>query len=142
MKAGVTASEFERMMKDMGAVMIDLDEHMPVDPNEKHQVVWMLSKWAHEHGLTYESLGFIPQFMHTDDPRSAKEQIDEAYQHGGGWHQSVNPWVIHETTITANGEGYNLIATAKLRGEEIRLYEASWTAIIHEDGSFEVARLD
>jgi hypothetical protein len=64
---------------------VDLGDYMPTDENADNQIEWVMTPWAERHGLDHESLGFIPQFLHADDPRSAAEQIDASYQHGGGW---------------------------------------------------------
>jgi hypothetical protein len=33
-----------------------------------------------------EELGLLPDFIDQNDPRSAREQFDANYGHGGGWH--------------------------------------------------------
>lgn len=33
----------------------------------------------------FDVVGYLPQFMDENDPRPAKEQIHDAYTHGGGW---------------------------------------------------------
>jgi hypothetical protein len=139
---GLTGDDFRMMMEEMGAKFIDLDALVPPDPNEMRQAVWMLSRWAHDHRYTYESLGFIPQFLHTDDARPAKVQIDENYAHGGGWRDSPGPWRIRDEMLHSDDAKYHLVATAHLHGDEVQLFESGWTAIIHADGSYEVARLD
>lgn len=144
---------FEEMIRRMGGVSINLDDYIPTDPNAEHQVKWTLTSWAVEHGLTQKSLGFIPQFLHTDDPRSAAEQFDDNYAHGGGWNPSPNmaaKWHISDhdgALIYGNGgepapEAHRLLATAELRDERIHFYDGGWVAIIQPDGSFEVERMD
>ena len=36
-------------------------------------------------GATLDDVGLIPHFLDENDPRPAREQFDEHYQHGGGW---------------------------------------------------------
>jgi hypothetical protein len=46
---------------------------------------WVLLQYG-EHQTRPEDLGFLPMFLDPNDPRPAKEQLHENYQHGGGWH--------------------------------------------------------
>lgn len=99
-------------------------------------------KWDFKHPeMTLDHLGFIPEFINTDDPRGAAKQIDEAYI--SGW----SPFPGFE--MKANGDllypgdpPTRLLAEAKLREETIRFYDHAWLAIVQPDGTFEVARLD
>ena len=104
----------------------------------------MMLTWKRLHPkATPEMLGYIPMFLHGNDPRSAKEQLDANYVHGG-----FQPF--HGFTMSADGmrliypgdPPMQAIAETKLRDETIRLYEAEWVAVIQPDGSFEVARMD
>jgi hypothetical protein len=129
---------------------VDLGDYMPTDENADNQIEWVMTPWAERHGLDRESLGFIPQFLHADDPRSAAEQIDASYQHGGGWKPRPDaPWHLDaKRGVMVYGDGNDpgdvnhMVASAKLRDETIQLYESAWTAIVQPDGSFEVSRLD
>lgn len=98
--------------------------------------------WKMKHPeATIEMLGFIPSFLSEEDPRPARAQIAEKYV--SGWHP------IRGFSMLPNGDLYYpsdpptmLLAEATLRNETIRFYEHAWVAVIQEDGSFEVARLD
>jgi hypothetical protein len=99
--------------------------------------------WTLKHPrATFDMLGYIPQFLHETDPRPAREQIDTAYQYGGGW----TPFEGFK--MTKRGLEYPgdppmvLIAEATLRDETLRFYDCSWLAIVQPDGSFEACRLD
>lgn len=91
----------------------------------------------------YET-GYLPSFLDPNDPRSAAEQIDANYAHGGGW----RPMSGH--TMNANTQFLKYpgdpalapIAHGWLRHEQIVLYNSSVVAIIQPDGSFQVARVD
>lgn len=94
-------------------------------------------------GMTAEHLGFIPLFFSEDDPRPAKEQLDENYAHGGGW-RPMEKWKhigVHRIQYPGD-EPLEPVAEAHLRDETICLYEGAWVAIFHKDGSFEVSRCD
>lgn len=89
-----------------------------------------------------EALGFIPQFVLEDDPRPAREQFEERYAHGGGWHPMPG-WSFADGTIRYPGDpAYKPIAWARLRDETIYVYDHAWVCIAHKDGTFEVARMD
>jgi hypothetical protein len=103
------------------------------------------TEWELLHpGMTMDHLGYLPSFLHADDPRSAKEQINERYVHGG-W-QSTG---MGKTRLTADNRllypgdpPLKPVAQTKLRDELIVLYPSDFVAIIQKDRSFDVARLD
>lgn len=91
---------------------------------------------------TQEMLGFIPEFLSTQDPRPAVEQLDANYSHGGGWHD-FEGFKMTETGIKYPGDPeMKLLAEAKLRDETIRVYECAWVAVVQPDGSFRICRMD
>lgn len=89
-------------------------------------------------------VGYIPTFLSESDPRSAKEQIDTAYAHGGGWEPFNGFTMDKETgTITYPGDPpMKPAAIAKLHDETIVVYPYAWVAIFQKDGSYEIARID
>lgn len=96
--------------------------------------------------VTEEHLGLIPHFLSERDPRTAREQLNAHYQHGGGWKPTVN-----EFTMLPDGNllskypedpPFLLLAEGQLREEVIRIYEYSYVAVIQPNGAFEVARMD
>lgn len=90
-----------------------------------------------------ELLGFIPGFLSENDPRPAREQIDSAYQHGGGWSPFEGFKMLSDGNMQYPGDPpTRLLAETKLRDEVIRFYEHSWLAIVQQNGSFEVTRVD
>ncbi len=91
---------------------------------------------------TAEVLGFLPAMLSADDPRPAREQLDEAYQHGGGWDPVPGFTIDGESLLFPGDPPQELVAETRLRDEIIRLYPYSFVAIIQPDGSFEVARMD
>lgn len=90
-----------------------------------------------------EMLGRIPTFISSDDPRSAREQLHTAYQHGGGWGPFKGFKMLPNGDLKYPGdEPTRLLAEAMLRDETIRFYEYSWVVILQKDGSWEVSRMD
>ena len=91
-------------------------------------------------------VGFIPQFISEHDERPAKEQINEAYAHGGGWHSFKGFELIykgdHLELQYPDDPPMQELSRAEFRDELLVFFESSWLAIIQKDGSFDVARLD
>lgn len=94
--------------------------------------------------MTHAALGYLPDFFDLDDPRPAKEQLHERYAHGGGYHpMKGKSFIMGDSWIKFPGdELFPLLAEAKLHKETLRFYYGSWLAIVQEDGSFEVCRVD
>lgn len=92
--------------------------------------------------MTPEYLGNIPYFFSKEDPRSAREQINDNYPFGG-WQPFKGFELGEDNTLVFPGD-HKLVplAQAKLREETICFYRSAWVAIIQPDGSFEVARID
>jgi len=85
----------------------------------------------------------IPSFLSHDDPRKAKEQIHEAYSFGGGWRPIAKFAMRPDASLKYPGDPVlKPWAHAKLRNENIYVYQSGFVAIIQLDGSFEVSRLD
>lgn len=102
--------------------------------------------WPHDDPQS--PVGFLPGFFDHDDPRSAREQIDENYGFGGGWQP------IKGFTMEPDEDGFGPVllypgdpplrwlATSKLRDEMLLLFQASILIILQKDGTFEAARVD
>lgn len=104
------------------------------------QVQW---KMLHPR-MTIDHLGLIPEWLDDNNPQSAKEQIDQNYQHGGGW-RSFKGFKMNEATKALSYPGdppMKPLAQAELRGELVLFYEHAWVAIVQTDGTFDVARID
>lgn len=93
-------------------------------------------------------LGFIIYFLDTDDPRPAKEQINERYAHGGGWKFYPGKWTMTfdaddvphfrypgDPPVRARGR-------SELHSERLFIMDHGYFAIVQPDGTFEIARLD
>ena|SRR3990172_9240550 len=88
-------------------------------------------------------LGLIPEFFYANDPRPAKEQINERYAHGGGWHPLAKFTMLDSRAIKYPGDNpMKVMAEARLGSETILVYAHGFVCILQDDGSFEVSRLD
>jgi hypothetical protein len=91
-----------------------------------------------------EMAGFIPGFLNEDDPRKAKEQINTAYAHGGGWNK-FDGFAFDPQSLEIKYEGDPALKpylAITLRDELILVYPHAWTLILQRDNSYEIARLD
>ena len=50
--------------------------------------------------INSEHLGLLPMMLDPSDPRPAREQFDENYQHGGGW-RPFNGFTLHDDAAVA-----------------------------------------
>lgn len=92
---------------------------------------------------TVEMLGYIPMFLDVKDPRSAKEQLHESYEHGGGWRPFKGFKVLPNGNISYAGDPpLQLIAEVTIRKETVRIYQNAWVMIMQEDGSYEISKMD
>lgn len=94
---------------------------------------------------TVDHVGMIPYWLSSDDPRPAKDQLNTAYVHGGGWHSfGQGQWRITRSNFLHYPGDPPLIPLAEInmRDELIVIYDCSIVAIIQPDRSFEVARMD
>lgn len=110
-------------------------------------VTWEV-RTKHGPWVLSDILGFLPEYLMLDDKRSAAEQFNDRYAHGGGW-RPVSGWEgTGETTETGpvikfpGDPKIAPIAKTALRDESIYLYPSSWVSIVQPNGEFAVARLD
>jgi hypothetical protein len=80
-------------------------------------------QWIQKHPkASLEMLGYIPSFFSENDPRSAREQINENYQHGGGWRPLKGFKMLDNGIRFQDAYPLPLCFEAKLRNEIIRFY--------------------
>ena len=99
--------------------------------------------------VTSEHLGLIPMFLSRDNPLPAREQFDNNYAHGGGW-QPMTGWTLNSDLTLQYGDleeedadpPLSPLARVNFKDELILVYPAAWVAIVQQDGSFEVSRMD
>lgn len=98
--------------------------------------------WIAKHPQAHpDMLGFIPNFLNEDDPRSVKEQFNSNYI--SGWNSFPGFTMLENGNMTYPGDPpMILLFETKLRNETIRFYQHEWVAILQPDGSFEVSRMD
>jgi hypothetical protein len=90
-----------------------------------------------------EIIGPIPLWLDEEDPRPAREQLDEHYQHGGGWQPFPGFELGKDHKLTYPGDPPMApLALLKFRNELILWYPYSWIMILQKDRSFEVCRMD
>lgn len=107
-----------------------------------NMAVWMVKEPVR---LNIEILGFIPQWININDPRSAREQLNAGYAHGGGWREfGAGEWRMDPNgTLHYPGDpAIKPIACGVLRDELIFVYYHGLVAIRQPDNQFEVARMD
>jgi hypothetical protein len=87
--------------------------------------------------------GYIPAFLDPDDPRPAREQIDEKYF--GGWRPGPRGLRFDVDSLALSYPGdppKTPISALLFRQELLLLYESDWLVIVQRDHSWEVARID
>ena len=93
--------------------------------------------------------GIVPEFLDPDNALSAKDQIDQAYAHGGGWREfdgftlkldwadPRNCELLYPGDPPMSAKAYCLF------GEElVVLYDFDWCSVSRPSGTCHVARLD
>ncbi len=95
-----------------------------------------------------DAAGLLTRFLYEEDPRSAAEQLDDRYQHGGGW-RTIKGFTLKKGTnydqyyIFYPGDPpYLEVSRTQLRKEIVVLFQSAWVAVIQPDGNFEIARID
>lgn len=89
-------------------------------------------------------LGYLPEMLREDDPRTAREQFNDNYSRGGGW-VPFHGHTFNRTMLVLTYPGdppMHAIAETKLRDERIIMFECAWVIIIQPDGAYEIARMD
>jgi hypothetical protein len=94
-----------------------------------------------------DMLGFVPDFFSNADPAPAKEQLNQKYQHGGGFRPFHGFQMIENGLLYPGDPIMPLLAQTVLhpdtdKAEVIRLYLSSWLAIVQLDGTYEICRVD
>ena len=109
-------------------------------------MIWEVTEQGRERGFDIlEGLGFIPTFISANSEDGIAKQIDNNYQHGGGWrHYDGFKMGSQHELISQYPEDPPLfpLAIGTLRGEKLYFYDYAWCAVVQEDGTFEVARID
>lgn len=92
-----------------------------------------------------EHLGLWPAIFLDDDPRPAREQVNERYSYGGGW-MPMRGFTMTETMDLCYPGDPALPAFAACRlplsKETVYFYPHAQVAIVQDDGKFEAGRMD
>jgi hypothetical protein len=101
--------------------------------------------WSEKVRGGYAACGHIPGFIDANDPRPAREQIDERYV-WGGW-KPFKGFKFNQKNVTLEYPGdppMRAYAMAYLpqTDEMVVVFEHGWVAIVQGDDSVEVARID
>jgi len=92
--------------------------------------------------MTVDYLGFIPDFLSENDPRSAREQFDANYI--AGWRPSRG-FRMDLTTgrlVYPGDPDMYPVARTRFREETILFYPHAYVAVIQPDKTWEVCRMD
>jgi len=91
-----------------------------------------------------DAVGFIPTFLSDDDPRPMREQIDENYASGGGWHELKGGTLDTDSLVYRYPGDPPMppLAVIVMRDEQLVVYDCSVCAIVQKDNSYTVSRLD
>lgn len=102
--------------------------------------------WVWFHAKGRAAAGYIPSFLDVDRSAKARDQLDYAYQHGGGWRPFPGFQLIEDSDVPRiqypDDPPYSPLAFTKLRDEVIIIYPHSWVMIMQPDRSFEMCRMD
>jgi len=92
-----------------------------------------------------EDWGLILGMLDNNDPRPAREQLDEGYQ-PSGWHPQEGFKLNADTGVMSypGDPPFKPLSAIPLHDgkEMVVLYPYSYVAILQLDGSFEIARMD
>ena len=90
-----------------------------------------------------DDLGLLIDFLSADDPRSAREQLNDNYRHGGGWSPLPGWTMLPGGAIKYPGDPVLFpLWEVPLRDELVLVYSYAWVAVVQKDGTFEIARID
>lgn len=94
--------------------------------------------------MTEAMLGFIPHWISPNMPEKLKPRLDHFYQHGGGW-RPFKGFTLNRETLELEypGDPPTIpLARCQVGDETLIFYQHSWVAIVQQDWSFEVCRMD
>ena len=87
-----------------------------------------------------EELGFLPEFLDEDDPRSAREQFNANYV--GGW-GPMSGFLLDGACLVYPGDPpLRPIGYTTLRDEVVVFYPYAFVMVKQPDGTFEATRMD
>lgn len=105
----------------------------------------MLQFTACSKRTTANDVGFIAYMLDENDSDSATQQLNNHYQHGGGWRPMKGFSLNNELELCYPGDPpLKPLAIAILhQTEEVIIYPYAWVMVRdHNTGKFEVCRMD
>jgi hypothetical protein len=92
---------------------------------------------------TLDHIGIIPDMLSWANPKPAREQLNDGYRHGGGWHPQSGFALERDDSLKYPGDPRLIpLFEIPLREERIVIYEHGYVAVIQPDRTFEVCRMD
>lgn len=99
--------------------------------------------WFLASGVTAADLGYLPGMLNDEDPRPAREQLDDAYPGSSHWRSDPKFTLNAEDRLCYPGDPPQApVAMTWLRDEQIILYPQDFVVIRQKDGSFLFQRMD
>lgn len=90
-----------------------------------------------------EMLGYLPGMFSESDPRSAQEQLNDRYGHGGGWQPFNGFTLLPNKELKYPGDPpIKPLAITVLHNDVLIFYEHEWLLVLRPDNTWEVARVD
>jgi hypothetical protein len=106
----------------------------------------MTMSWITASPESWEACGLIPHFLDADDPRPAAEQINDRYDHGGGWRPlpgfTLRPdlWLCYPEDPPLEPLAMTILPAS---AETVVIYPAGFVVILQRtDRTWQAARLD
>ena len=105
-----------------------------------------MNVWTTYRGWRLGDLGLLPAIVNSIDSRPVAEQVADKYRHGGGW----SPFKGFKLAGAGGGRTLrypedpplHMVASTRIRDEEVLLFEGDWLCVVQPDGTFAVSRID
>lgn len=90
-----------------------------------------------------EVVGDIKYFASQELDVPLRDQFNAAYSFGGGWNPFEGFEMLEDKSLKyPEDPPLRPLAVASFRNQKVYAYSYGWVAIVEEDGTFEVSRMD
>lgn len=90
-----------------------------------------------------EVVGYIKYFASQELDVPLRDQFNAAYSFGGGWNPFEGFEMLEDKSLKyPEDPPLRPLAVASFRNQKVYAYSYGWVAIVEEDGTFEVSRMD
>jgi hypothetical protein len=95
-----------------------------------------------------EEVGYLIEIISDRDPRTVREQIESNYAHGGGWNPlsgfslHLNQGIGCAELCYPGDPPMRERSRTHIRDELVIVFTYDWVAVVQNDGSFAVTRMD